>query len=210
MENKRQYKVSIGENERQEDMYSLRTLQILDEVSNGRPITQRYLSKKLGIGLGMVNSYLKRLTQQGYIQVIKAERKRLHYLLTPMGIAEKSVLTYRYIKRSYQVFTDARARIGGFFKDLEKVGVKSVVLYKATVIAEISLLALQDSPFDLVAIVDDIEAGRRFLGYRIQPVEVLQLLSFDKLLITTEDPVEKVAEQLERYGVKREKICSLG
>src|SRR3990172_744173 len=138
----------MAQNLKHNNTDSIRTLQILDEISKENSITQRGLSKRLGIGLGMINSYLKRLTQQGYIQVIKAERKRLHYLLTPMGIAEKSVLTYRYIKRSYQVFTDARVRIGSFFKDLEKVGVKSVVLYRATVIAEISLLALQDSPLD--------------------------------------------------------------
>jgi len=83
------------------------------------------------------------------------------------------------------------------------------VLYKATVIAEISLLALQNSSLDLVAIVDDTGAGKRFLGYRIQPVEALQVLSFDKLLITSEDPIEKVSGHLEQYGVKRERLCSL-
>ena len=188
---------------------SLRTLQILDEVANGKHITQRYLSNKLGIGLGMVNSYLKRLVQQGYIQIVQAERKRLHYFLTPTGITEKSVLTYRYIKKSYQTFADARGRIKDFFSNLEKKGVKSVVLYRATVIAEISLLALQDSSLDLVAIVDENEVGGRFLGYRIQPIEALRLLSFDKLLITTEEPVEKVIKHLAQYGIKEENICSL-
>ena len=185
------------------------TLRILDEVADGRSITQRYLSNKLGIGLGMVNSYLKRLVQQGYITITQAERKRLQYFLTPKGIAEKSVLTYRYIKTSYQVFTDARSRIEDFFRNLEKEGVKSVVLYKATVIADISLLALQDNSLDLVAIVDEKEVGRRFLGYRVQPVEALRLLSFDKLLITTEEPAEKVAEYLAQYGIRAENICSL-
>ena len=92
---------------------------------------------------------------------------------------------------------------------MEKDGIKSVAIYKATVIAEISLLALQDSSLDLVAIVDETGVGNRFLGYRIQPVEVLRLLSFDKLIITIEEPVEKVAEHLAKYGVKKEKICSL-
>ena len=35
---------------------SFHTLQILDEVAKGKPLTQRDLSNKLGIALGMINS----------------------------------------------------------------------------------------------------------------------------------------------------------
>jgi DNA-binding MarR family transcriptional regulator len=190
-------------------MHAYHVLQILDEVSNGDPLTQRDISRKLGIALGMVNSYLKRLAQQGYIQIVQAERKRLRYFLTPLGITEKSLLTYRSIKRSYQVFLASRERITRFFNNLEKDGVKSVVLYQATVVAEIAVLALHDSPLDLVAIVDESEAGRRFLGYRIKPVDDLQRIEFDRVLITTEDSVEKVGEHLGQYGVEKGKVCSL-
>lgn len=70
-------------------------------------------------------------------------------------------------------------------------------------------MALQQSALDLVAIVDDTGVGRRFLGYRIQPLDILGQLEYDKVLITTEDPYEKVVEHLKKYGVKREKICYL-
>src|SRR3990170_158275 len=191
------------------DIDSIRTLQIMDEIAKGKSVTQRSLSKKLGIGLGMVNSYLNRLAQQGYIHIIQAERKRLHYLLTPSGIAEKSVLAYRYIERSYQTFAEARARIGDFLNNLEKDGVESVVLYRATVVAEIALMSLQDSRLDLVAIVDDNGASKRFLGYRVQPVDALRELEFDRILITTEEPVEQVVEHLKQYNVDEKSICFL-
>lgn len=209
MNMKTQEKQKITLNQVNKDGDSLHTLQILDEVAKGNPLTQRDLSRKLGIALGMVNSYLKRLAQQGYIQIVQADGKRLLYLLTPMGIAEKSALTYRYITRSYHVFTGARDRMTVFFDELEKDGVKSVVLYKATVVAEIAVLALHDSPVDLVAIVDEAMAGKKFLGYRIKPIDDLRRLEFNRLLITIEDPIEKVAEHLGQYGVEKEKICSL-
>ena len=44
---------------------SLHTLQILDEVATGKSLTQRDLSNKLGIALGMTNNYLKRLAREG-------------------------------------------------------------------------------------------------------------------------------------------------
>lgn len=196
-------------NNKNDQSDSYRTLQILDEIARGRPVTQRSLSRKLGVGLGIVNSYINRLVQAGYIQISQAGGKRLHYFLTPTGIAERSLLAYRYIKRSYQVFTEARERIGSFLSNLENEGVKSVVLYKATVIAEIALMTLQDTSLDLVAIVDDTGVGRKFLGYRILPVALLRQIKFDRLLITAEDPVERMVEHLTQYGVKEDSICFL-
>src|SRR3990172_11031907 len=200
-------KISVRQGNKEHRTDSGRTLQILDEIAKGKSITQRGLSKKLGIGLGMVNSYLNRLVQQGYIETVQAERKRLHYLLTPRGIAGKSILAYQYIKRSYHIFHEARTRIGSFLNTLEKEGVESIVLYKATVVAEIALMALQDTSLDLVAIVDDAGAGKRFLGYRVQPVDALRELEFHRILITTEEPVEQVVEHLRQYDVDEKSIC---
>src|SRR3990170_3017909 len=198
---------AMHQNNKDNLVNSIHALQILDEIAKGNSITQRVLSKKLGIGLGMVNSYLNRLARQGYIQIVQAERKRLHYLLTPTGIAEKSVLAYRYLKKSYQVFTEARERVGDLLKALESEGVESIVFYKTTVVTEIALMALQNSSLDLVAIVDDVGTGRKFLGYRVLPVDVLRQIAFDRLIITAEDSVEKVAEHLRQYGVEEKRIC---
>jgi ribosomal protein S25 len=188
---------------------SLNTLKILDEVATGKAVTQRDLSKKLGIALGMTNNYLKRLAKLGYIQITQAERKRLHYLLTPKGIAEKSALTYRYIRRSYEFFTDMRQKVARSFHALEEKGVQTVVLYKATVLTEIAVLALLDSNLKLVAIVDDKMAGKQFLGHRVEPVKALGALPCDRIVITTWEPTETVVKTLSLYGVAQEKISAL-
>ena len=46
-----------------------KSLQILDELSNNDSITQRDLSKRLGIALGLVNSYIKNLAIKGFITI---------------------------------------------------------------------------------------------------------------------------------------------
>jgi ribosomal protein S25 len=188
---------------------SLTTLKILDEVATGKSVTQRDLSKKLGIALGMTNNYLKRLAKLGYIQITQAERKRLHYLLTPKGIAEKSALTYRYIRRSYEFFTDVRQKVTRSLHALEGEGVHTVVLYKATVLTEITILSLLDTHLKLVAIVDDKMAGKQFLGYRVEPVKAVGVLPFDRIVMTTWEPAETVVKKLSSYGVAREKIFAL-
>ncbi|NIQ13069.1 MAG: winged helix-turn-helix transcriptional regulator, partial [Candidatus Dadabacteria bacterium] len=126
----------LNESAAQKDEDVPHTLRILDEVAKGKPMTQRDLSAKLGIALGMTNNYLKRLAILGYIQIVEGKKKPFHYILTPLGIAKKSVLTYQHIKRSYQIYRDAREKLVQFFDDLEKGGGRSIVLYRASVVAE--------------------------------------------------------------------------
>ena len=71
-----------------------RSLQILDELSNDDSLTQRDLSSRLGIALGLVNSYIKNLVAKGYITVKTIPAKRYAYYLTPKGFAEKTIITY--------------------------------------------------------------------------------------------------------------------
>ena len=43
-------------------------------------------------------------------------RKRIRYILTPKGMAEKSRLTYRYIQFSYQYYREARQKLQKLFR----------------------------------------------------------------------------------------------
>jgi DNA-binding MarR family transcriptional regulator len=69
-----------------------RSLQILDELAKNDNVTQRDLSSRLGIALGLVNSYVKNLVAKGYITVKAIPPKRYGYYLTPKGIMEKTRL----------------------------------------------------------------------------------------------------------------------
>ncbi len=77
-----------------------RVLRLLEEEPN---ITQRELSRKLGISLGWVNYCLKALIDIGHIKVRNFNKnpKKITYLylLTPKGIAEKARLTSGFLKR---------------------------------------------------------------------------------------------------------------
>jgi predicted transcriptional regulator len=64
-------------------------------------VTQRELSKKLGIAIGMTNNYLKRLAKTAYIEINKGRHKPLHWLLTPKGTTERTAMIYQYLMRSY-------------------------------------------------------------------------------------------------------------
>ncbi len=70
------------------------SLQILDELSNNDSLTQRDLSSRLGIALGLVNSYSR--TSSPRDSCVKAiPPKRYAYYLTPKGFTEKTRLHLR-------------------------------------------------------------------------------------------------------------------
>jgi DNA-binding MarR family transcriptional regulator len=72
------------------DIKEIRTLKILQEFDAKDPPSQRYLSNKLNISLGLVNAFIKRLTQKGYFKLTTIPRNRVKYILTPKGVLEKS------------------------------------------------------------------------------------------------------------------------
>ena len=69
-----------------------RDLLLLSEVERDGAVTQRSLSTKLGVALGLTNLYLKRLARKGYIKVTTIPSHRARYVLTPQGFAEESRL----------------------------------------------------------------------------------------------------------------------
>ena len=95
------------------DRHLDRDLQLLTAIEEGAPLTQRALAERLGVALGLANLCLKRLARKGYIKVVHfndrpAARKRLRYLLTPKGLAEKSRLTYEHMVYSLHLYRRTR------------------------------------------------------------------------------------------------------
>ena len=86
---------------------SYKELQILTELEDAGDITQRQLSQRVGIALGLTNSLLRNLVKKGYIRGTQANWKRWAYALTPEGFTHKISLTVAYIQ-----ITDVQAAIG--------------------------------------------------------------------------------------------------
>ncbi|NLI30190.1 MAG: winged helix-turn-helix transcriptional regulator, partial [Nitrospiraceae bacterium] len=73
----------VGEYELRDDI----ALKLLDEVAKEPTVSQRALSARLDIALGLVNTYLKRLCKKGHLKVTTLPRNRIKYLITPQGFA---------------------------------------------------------------------------------------------------------------------------
>ena len=93
------------------DVESRRDLQLLEALEQEATITQRGLSGRLGIALGLTNLYLKRLIRKGYVKCVTVAPNRLVYSLTPRGVARKARLTYEFMKYSLDFYRDARQHL---------------------------------------------------------------------------------------------------
>lgn len=146
---------------------SSRSLQLLSEISGEEPLSQRELSRRLGIAVGLVNSYLKNLVSKGYVRVKNFPSNRYAYLLTPQGIAEKSRLAYQHLNYFTSLYTVARQDYLELFQRLERSGVSEVAFCGVDEVAEIAYLSLRETGLELVAVMDDERAGSLFFGIPI-------------------------------------------
>lgn len=83
-------------------------LRILEHIERNPDVTQADLAARLGVAVGSVNWYLKRLINKGYIKVRQMQRRRLKYFVTPQGLALKAKLTSQYMEVSLRVYRELR------------------------------------------------------------------------------------------------------
>jgi DNA-binding MarR family transcriptional regulator len=185
-----------------------RDLLLLSEVERDACVTQRSLSSKLGLALGLTNLYLKRLARKGYIKITTIPRNRIRYLLTPQGLAEKSRLTYLYMQYSLSYYRDMRTRLKGMMSRLGGSHCQRVAIYGTTELAELAYLSLREMNIDCVGFIGEgsIES---FLSCPVSSPDRIGLWQFDRVLITDFEHAGVCEEELVRSGVPREKVLSL-
>ncbi|MEK6744846.1 MAG: winged helix-turn-helix transcriptional regulator [Nitrospirota bacterium] len=183
-----------------------RDLQILDELSNNDALTQRDLSKRMGIALGLVNSYLKNLIAKGYITVKNIPSKRYAYYLTPTGFAEKSRLAYDLLHDYTRIYREAKNNYRQLFFELERSGAKRIVFAGADEVAEFAYITLQETGLELAGIVDGDRAGEQFFRMEIQPVEHIGNIPHDYIVITSYLKSELMTKTLLQNGIDEKSI----
>lgn len=191
------------------DVQGQRDLKLLTELDRDPGITQRSLARKLGIALGLTNLYIKRLARKGYIKATTIPSKRIRYLLTPRGFAEKSRLTYQYMQYSLIYYRQMRGRIADVLARLSASGAKRIAIYGTGELAELAYLSLGETDLTLVGFVDGVQGKSTFLSYPVWPIEAISDWNCDGVMIGELDGMNEIYEQLTRAGIPAENILSL-
>jgi DNA-binding MarR family transcriptional regulator len=101
-------------------------LHILEEIERNPETTQANLAAQLGVAVGSVNWYLKRLTTKGYVKVTHLQRRKLHYFLTSSGLARKVKLTRSYVDVSLRVYRELRQAARQVLSEVRQAGYAAV------------------------------------------------------------------------------------
>lgn len=188
---------------------SYKSLLLLDEIAKDEKLSQRDLSNRLNIALGLVNSYIKNLVSKGYVTIREIPAKRYTYYLTPKGFAEKTRLTYHHLQNYTSLYRDARRDFKDLFRRLSAEGVRTVVFAGVDEMAEIAYLSLQETDISLAAIADDSSESTLFFKYNIAPLDELKNSEYDRVVITTFLRADLMQRLLDENGVPKERICRL-
>ena len=97
------------------------TLKLLQEKPG---ISQRALAKEVGMSLSGINYCISALAEKGWIKMgnfSKNPNKLSYvYLLTPTGVAEKAVLTRRFLQRKMAEYEKLRGEIEALQREADR------------------------------------------------------------------------------------------
>lgn len=101
---------------------------LLNEIAHDSLVTQAGLAERLGIAVGSVNWYVKRLIQRGWVKVSHLDRTRLKYDLTTEGMQVFSQRAILYARDSLKVYSELRRKATELVRRLKHEGIGEVYM----------------------------------------------------------------------------------
>jgi DNA-binding MarR family transcriptional regulator len=176
----------------------IRELNLLQELERNPIVSQRELSHKFGIALGVTNACLKRMARRGWIRMMNQDHRKIGYFLTPKGFAEKANLTLHLISWTVQHYATLKDIVEERLLEMQRKGAERIVFYGVSDEMEIALISLQGTNLRLIGIVEDEEklTHRTIFGHELEPVGRVKELKPDSILITSLTEIENRREKL--------------
>ena len=128
----------------------MRDLQLLEEIEQNPKVSQRELSNKFGIALGVTNACMRRMTRRGLIRLKGFPPRRIAYYLTPKGFAEKSKLALRFFSYNIRHYAEMKKQISNKLLEIQNSGVKRVAFFGVSEEMEVAYIILQGLKMKLI------------------------------------------------------------
>jgi len=179
----------------------MRELSLLQELEKNPIISQRALSNKFGIALGVTNACLKRMGRRGWIRITSLNHHKIGYFLTPKGFAGKAKLTLHLISWTVQHYSTLKDIIGIRLLEMQNAGAERIVFYGVSDEMEIAYVTLQGLNLKLVGIVEDEEKMNRkeVFGFELKRLNQIEILKPDAVLITSLTGQDEKKEKLGKF-----------
>jgi DNA-binding MarR family transcriptional regulator len=130
--------------------------ELLNEIAQDSLVTQANLSVRLGIAVGTVNWYIKRLIHRGLVKVSHLDRTRLKYDLTPEGMAVFTQRALFYARDSLKIYSDFRKKAKTIVEELGERGIRQVHIQGNDEIVDILRLTCIEAGIQLLEAPDKV------------------------------------------------------
>ena len=117
---------------------------VIYEIGKDLNTTQRKISHRIGLSLGMTNLVIKKLIAKGYVKVKGLDRKRVQYILTPRGFTEKVKKTHRYLLGTIDTLKKVKEKIQDTVLEYYEKGERNFTILGKGELADIVEISLRD------------------------------------------------------------------
>ncbi len=109
-------------------MLEEREFELINIIRDRIHCNQRKISQHLDLSLGMTNMLIRRLVSKGYIRIRQLNKKKVEYLLTPKGFAEKMRKSLKYTLKTIDSISLIKSKIKILISQLYEEGERAFYL----------------------------------------------------------------------------------
>jgi len=175
-----------------------REFELINIIGGDLGSNQRDLSRQMKLSLGLTNMLVRRLITKGYIRIKQLNKKKVEYLLTAKGFAEKMSKSVRYTMKTVASIGLIRKSIGRLLGDLHAQGARKFYCIGSSDLTVLIEMAVgEESLKDCVVVrVDDAaqvsadgvlllcrEQKELIVPEGVQMVNVVEALASDQLVL---------------------------
>ncbi len=187
---------------------SYKELRLLEEIEQDPELSQRQLSRRMGVALGVGNLLLKNLAKKGYIKVTHLSWKRWIYVITPKGMTRKVNLTLSYIESFLGHYRRVKKILKENFNSLTLNKESKVAIVGTGELAELAYLALLDIGVDEIDMFGNENDKHIFLGMNVVSIQVIEVNDYSKIVVTSDD-IDVINASLKERSADSNQIVGL-
>ena len=171
------------------------TLELLQAIEQRDDISQRHLAQKMGVALGLANSYLKRCVKKGLIKMKTAPANRYLYYLTPQGFSEKARLTGEFLTTSLTLFRQSGEDYADVFSTCIETSQNKVLFAGLSDLTEIAYMRSLQSDVEVVGVFQKDPQSSLFFDLELAD-DLAKFDHFDVVVMTSMEQTNELLEIL--------------
>ena len=111
------------------ELLNEREFELINIIGPRIGLNQRDLSRHMNLSLGNVNMLLRRMISKGFLRIKQLDKRKVEYILTPKGFAEKMRKSVNYTLKTINSIGLIKERLKKVLKDLVNKGERNFYIW---------------------------------------------------------------------------------